>query len=216
MDPHQVNSVAVHDDPAAAAAAAAVTAPAGHAQSSNGLEKRATVEACISQDETYPEGGLQAWTVVLGSWFAMFSSLGLMNTIGIFQAYTLSHQLSDYSEGTIGWVFSIYTFLAFFCGVYIGPIFDKYGPRWLVAAGSVCTVCGMVGMSFSHGELPPSLRPSLLPSPLPAPPLPSTPLTSTPLTSTPLTSTPLPSCRQAHACAPPGNAPPMQSPDLTW
>jgi len=52
-----------------------------------------------------------------------------MNTLGIFQAYISTHQLSTYSEGTIGWIFSIYTFMAWFCGIFVGPLFDKYGPR---------------------------------------------------------------------------------------
>ncbi|KAF4124505.1 Major Facilitator Superfamily [Geosmithia morbida] len=99
-------------------------------------------------DETYPEGGAQAWIVVLGSWFALLSSLGLMNTIALFQAYVLDHQLRGHSEGTVGWVFSIYTFLVFFCGIYIGPVFDKYGPRWLIVAGTAFTVGGVVSLSF--------------------------------------------------------------------
>lgn len=117
------------------------------------LEKRATrASTAASFEETFPEGGFKAWLVVFGGWFALISSMGLMNTIGVFQAYTLSHQLKDHSEGTVGWIFSIYTFLAFFCGVYIGPIFDKYGPRWLVIAGCTSTTVGVVCMSFSTRE----------------------------------------------------------------
>jgi len=86
---------------------------------------------------TYPEGGLQGWLVVLGSFSGMVAGFGLMNTIGIYQAYLTSHQLSEYSESTIGWIFSLYIFLSFFCGLQIGPIFDAHGPRLLVAAGSV-------------------------------------------------------------------------------
>jgi MFS family permease len=60
-----------------------------------------------------------------------------MNTIGIYQAYLATHQLSDYNESTIGWIFSVYVFLGFFGGVQIGPIFDARGPKLLVAAGTV-------------------------------------------------------------------------------
>jgi hypothetical protein len=88
----------------------------------------------------YPEGGLQAWLVVLGAWCALYASLGLMNALGTFQAYISTHQLSAYSEGTIGWIFSVYTFIAWFCGIFIGPLFDMYGPRWLILGGSVCVV----------------------------------------------------------------------------
>ncbi|CCT70361.1 related to monocarboxylate transporter 2 [Fusarium fujikuroi] len=120
-----------------------------NAKSGADLEKQPTAASTASFQETYPEGGLQAWSVVAGSWFSLFASLGLMNTLGTFQAYVLDNQLTEYSEGTVGWIFSIYTFLAFFCGVYIGPVFDKYGPRWLVIAGAVFTVGGMIFMSFA-------------------------------------------------------------------
>jgi MFS family permease len=120
-------------------------------QSGQDLERQQTMRSTASYQETYPEGGLQAWLVVAGSWFAMIASMGLMNSIAVFQAYTLSHQLEGHSEGTVGWIFSIYTFLAFFGGVYIGPVFDKYGPRWLLIAGCACTVGALVGMSFCTG-----------------------------------------------------------------
>ncbi|KAK5121323.1 hypothetical protein LTR85_005489 [Meristemomyces frigidus] len=55
----------------------------------------------------------------------------------IYQAYLAEHQLSDYSESTIGWIFSLYIFLAFFCGLQIGPIFDAKGPKILVMVGTV-------------------------------------------------------------------------------
>ncbi|POR37487.1 Major facilitator superfamily domain, general substrate transporter [Tolypocladium paradoxum] len=172
MDVHQVNSRALHDEPSADEVAydaaggghgddgaggngssntAAADGMQQQQQHGGDLEKRATRASAASFEETYPEGGLRAWLVVLGAWFALMSSLGLMNTIAIFQAYTLSHQLKGHSESTVGWIFSIYTFLAFFCGVYIGPVFDKYGPRWLVVAGCVSTVAGVVAMSFCRG-----------------------------------------------------------------
>ncbi|KAK3117170.1 hypothetical protein LTR53_001749 [Teratosphaeriaceae sp. CCFEE 6253] len=88
-------------------------------------------------DVVYPEGGLQGWLVVLGAFSGMVAGFGLMNTIGIYQAYLASHQLAEYDESTIGWIFSLYIFLSFFCGLQIGPIFDAKGPRVLVAAGTV-------------------------------------------------------------------------------
>ena len=35
------------------------------------------------ENEEFPEGGFKAWAVVLGSFFALVSSLGIMNTIGM-------------------------------------------------------------------------------------------------------------------------------------
>ncbi len=107
------------------------------------------------EDEpTYPEGGLQAWLVVLGSFCGLFASLGLMNTIGVYQAYLSTHQLSNYTESSIGWISSLYVFLSFGCGLVIGPVFDRHGPRLLVLAGSVlvllCTFLMSVCTKYWH------------------------------------------------------------------
>ncbi|KAJ5103353.1 hypothetical protein N7532_003882 [Penicillium argentinense] len=106
---------------------------------------RVTTDA---EGNTYPEGGLEAWLVVLGSFLGLFGSLGLVNTIGTFQAYIETHQLKDYSSGSIGWIFGMYAFLTFFCGVQIGPIFDARGPRLLVLAGSVCEMAMIILVGF--------------------------------------------------------------------
>lgn len=107
----------------------------------------------LLKDEAYPEGGLEAWLVVFGSFCGLFASLGLMNSIAIFQTYTATNQLSNYNEGTVGWIYSIYTFLAFGCGVYIGPIFDKYGPRWLLLPGGVGIIASMMILSVCTRKL---------------------------------------------------------------
>lgn len=106
---------------------------------------RVTTDA---EGNTYPEGGLEAWLVVLGSFLGLFGSLGLVNTIGTFQAYIENHQLKDYSSGSIGWIFGMYAFLTFFCGVQIGPIFDARGPRLLVLAGSICEMAMIILLGF--------------------------------------------------------------------
>lgn len=62
-------------------------------------------------EPTFPEGGLRAWSVVAGSWLALFSGLGIMNTIATFHLYIGSNQLAGYSDGAVGWIFSVYTFL---------------------------------------------------------------------------------------------------------
>ena len=106
-------------------------------------------EGHFKDDHTYPEGGLTAWLVVFGSFSGMVASFGILNTVGTFQAYLSTHQLAQHSPSSIGWIFSIFTFLTFFCGVQIGPIFDAKGPRWLVAAGSILLFAGMMGVAES-------------------------------------------------------------------
>ncbi|MCJ1388751.1 hypothetical protein MMC18_001600 [Xylographa bjoerkii] len=100
-----------------------------------------------AEEVTYPEGGLRAWLVVFGTFCGMLAAFGLANAVGTYQAYLSTHQLADYDASTIGWIFSIYVFLAFFCGVQIGPVFDAKGPRWLIFAGSVCLVAAVMGLA---------------------------------------------------------------------
>lgn len=90
--------------------------------------------------EFYPEGGTRAWLVVLGSFSGMVAALGIMNTIGVYESYLARNQLASYSTSSIGWILSIYVFLAFGAGLVIGPIFDVHGPRWLLFAGSILII----------------------------------------------------------------------------
>lgn len=92
----------------------------------------------------FPEGGLQAWLVVAGAWCIMFSTYGLTNSAGIFQSYWEGHQLSSSSSSTIGWIPAVNVFLILILGVQVGPMFDKYGPRWLLWSGALGYVVSLV------------------------------------------------------------------------
>ncbi|KAJ8602592.1 hypothetical protein MRB53_042391 [Persea americana] len=91
----------------------------------------------------YPEGGVQAWLVVFGTFTSLIACFGMMNTIGVYQAYLETHQLQDYTSSTIGWIFSLYVFVSFGGGLVWGPVFDAHGPRLLVSAGAVCLLLCM-------------------------------------------------------------------------
>ncbi|KAK2756979.1 hypothetical protein FQN54_004947 [Arachnomyces sp. PD_36] len=97
---------------------------------------------------TYPEGGLEAYLVVLGCFLALFGTLGMLNSVGTFQAYLINNQLKGYSDGSIGWIFSVYVFLTFFGGIQFGPITDAKGPRFLVLAGSTIAVVDHILVGF--------------------------------------------------------------------
>ena len=72
--------------------------------------------------EAYPEGGLKAYSVLLGSWCALLPPSGLLNSIGSLQAYLHSNQLKGYTESQIGWIFSVFAFLFFFGGLQAGTV----------------------------------------------------------------------------------------------
>lgn len=104
---------------------------------SNSIGPTRTKSSIGPNGEVYPEGGMRAWLVVFGSFCGMVAALGIMNTIGIYESYLAENQLSAYSRSSIGWIISVYVFLSFGAGLVIGPVFDYYGPRWLVLAGSI-------------------------------------------------------------------------------
>ncbi|TVY36773.1 Riboflavin transporter [Lachnellula subtilissima] len=95
-------------------------------------------------DYTFPEGGWRAWLVVFGSFSIIAGTFGLISSAGIFQAYWKAHQLSSYASRDIGWILAVNVFLNLFLGVQIGPLFDRYGPRWLLLLGSVLYVLSLV------------------------------------------------------------------------
>lgn len=96
----------------------------------------------------YPEGGLEAHSVVFGCFCALFGSLGIVNSAGSFQAWVSEHQLKDYSDASIAWIFGTIAFLMFFGGLQIGPIFDAKGPRVLVWIGTPMVLASMVILGF--------------------------------------------------------------------
>ncbi|CAG8212159.1 unnamed protein product [Penicillium nalgiovense] len=105
--------------------------------------------APLNIEVTYPEGGRDAWLVVLGAWCGLTSSLGIYNTSGVFEVVISKVILPEASSSTLGWIFSAYAFVNWVCGVQIGPTFDAMGPRALIIAGTICTLIGIFTLSVS-------------------------------------------------------------------
>ncbi|KAK3060548.1 hypothetical protein LTS18_008309, partial [Coniosporium uncinatum] len=96
-----------------------------------------------------PDGGLQAWSVVIGGFCCMFVSFGWINCIGVFQEYYQTNQLSNFSPSTISWIPSLEAFMMFFGGPFIGKLYDNYGPRYILLVGSFLHVFGLMMTSIS-------------------------------------------------------------------
>lgn len=67
----------------------------------------------------FPEGGLEAWLVVLGGWCALFCTFGLINCVGVFEEYYVSDPLKEYSSSVVSWILSVLIFLMIFCGAIV-------------------------------------------------------------------------------------------------
>ncbi|KAM3436014.1 hypothetical protein NHJ13734_005291 [Beauveria thailandica] len=96
-----------------------------------------------------PDGGLQAWLVVLGAWCASFCSYGWINSVGIFQQYYAQGPLKEYSASQISWIPALQIFFMSFMGPPIGVLFDRYGPEKLLVVGSFMHVFGLMMASIS-------------------------------------------------------------------
>ncbi|KAI0838474.1 MFS monocarboxylate transporter [Hypoxylon sp. FL0890] len=96
-----------------------------------------------------PDSGLQAWLAVIGSTAAITASYGVTNSIGTFQSYLATHQLRDFSNRDVGWIPAVNILFTFIVGIQSGPLFDRYGPRWLLAGASLLYVLGLTGMAFT-------------------------------------------------------------------
>ncbi|KAF9871829.1 MFS monocarboxylate transporter [Colletotrichum karsti] len=105
-------------------------------------------QADSALEEAYPEGGRAAYLVVFGSFCAIMGGLGLMNSIGIYQSWISQHQLVEVDESRLGWIFGLYNFMVFFCGIQIGPVFDIHGPTWLMVTGALLYVTTFVSIGF--------------------------------------------------------------------
>jgi len=86
---------------------------------------------------------------LIGAFFAIFCSFGWINCVGFFQQYYQENQLKLYSPSSISWIISLETFFMFFGGPLVGIAYDRYGPRYLLIAGTFLHVFGLMMTSLS-------------------------------------------------------------------
>lgn len=96
----------------------------------------------------FPDGGLRAWSVVLGAWCCLFVSQGWNSCIGVFQDYYQGHLLREYPPSIVAWISSTETFVIFAGAPFFGKIFDNYGPRPLLLFGTFFHVFGLMMTSL--------------------------------------------------------------------
>ncbi|KAE8154369.1 major facilitator superfamily domain-containing protein [Aspergillus avenaceus] len=97
------------------------------------------------------DGGIDAWSVVLAAWCNSFCSFGWLNSVGIFQDYYERTMLKQYPSSTIAWIPSLQIFFMLAASPFVGFLYDHYGPRYIVLAGSFLHVFGLMMLSISKG-----------------------------------------------------------------
>ncbi len=112
------------------------------------LELTPSTHAQASDASSIPNGGLRAWLQVLGSFFLLFNSWGILNTFGSYQAYYETSFLSHTNPSTIAWVGSIQASLLLLVGVLAGPLYDAGYFREMLIFGSFFLVLGQMMLSL--------------------------------------------------------------------
>lgn len=92
-----------------------------------------------SEEDVFPgdRGDAAAWWVLFGVFMSLFPAFGFMVSIGTLQDYWSMHQLANYTPRDVGWIPSVFVYLSLALGLWVGPLFDRYGPRELELGGSV-------------------------------------------------------------------------------
>lgn len=100
--------------------------------------------ALEANPDNFPDGGVEAYTVLLGAFFGLIADFGIPNGMGAIEAYISKNQLAEYKPSTVSWIFSLHLGTMYFGGVFFGSIFDKYGARKLLIVGTVIMFVGLI------------------------------------------------------------------------
>lgn len=98
--------------------------------------------------DMFPDGGWEAWVVVLGSAIGLMTVFGVMQTISSIQVYIQNNMLKGVKISSTSWIFSIYMFCNLSMGIVAGPLFDLYGIKRVLIPGILLNCGGLFGTAF--------------------------------------------------------------------
>ena len=94
-----------------------------------------------------PDGGVQAWTVVVMCHIAGFNTWGFLNSFGVLQSFYVSHL--NQSPSDISWIGSIQAFLLFFISAFSGRLSDAGYFHQTIFLGTALQILGIFSASFT-------------------------------------------------------------------
>ncbi|RLV95986.1 putative transporter MCH4 [Spathaspora sp. JA1] len=103
-------------------------------------QSRALMYGSEANPHLFPDGGLEANLVLLGSFIGLIADFGIANSLGAIESYVSYHQLSKISKTDVSWVFSLHLGVMYFGGVFFGELFDRFGAKKPLIAGTL-TIC---------------------------------------------------------------------------
>ncbi|KAG2733303.1 hypothetical protein G9P44_004293 [Scheffersomyces stipitis] len=92
----------------------------------------------------FPEGGWRANLVLFGSFMGLIADFGIANSLGAIESYVSTHQLQYVKQTSVSWVFSLHLGVMYFGGVFFGELFDRFGARRPLIAGTIIMCTGLV------------------------------------------------------------------------
>jgi hypothetical protein len=87
-----------------------------------------TILDAPASDSEYPEGGREAWLVVLGGWFGLFCTFGLVTCVGVFLEYYQTGPLKQHSSSSISWITSMQVFFQVGGSAVVGSSIGSVNP----------------------------------------------------------------------------------------
>ncbi|KAF6816523.1 MFS monocarboxylate [Colletotrichum sojae] len=103
----------------------------------------------VSLQPIPPNGGVQAWLKVGGSFIIFMNTYGIASTYGAYQAYYQTDKLASVSPSTISWIGTTQVFLLGFTGIVAGPLYDGGYIRSLLSVGAFLVVFGFFMLSLA-------------------------------------------------------------------
>lgn len=103
----------------------------------------------LDADLEFPDGGLKAYSVVVGCMLGFVSVFGVLNSIGAVQAYISENQLKSVSSSTVSWIFAIYMFFTFASCIFCGCYFDRNGCKLMMYVGTALSIVGIFCLAES-------------------------------------------------------------------
>ncbi|KAF8876855.1 major facilitator superfamily domain-containing protein [Infundibulicybe gibba] len=103
------------------------------------------IRVLITTNHEFPDGGLRAWTVVLGSFLTLFSTV---NSYGVYQHYYQETMLKDTPASIISLIGGIQLFMLYSLSPIIGKVFDAHGLKYILPAGTFIFVLAIMMISL--------------------------------------------------------------------
>ncbi|KAJ7876812.1 MFS general substrate transporter [Mycena leptocephala] len=79
----------------------------------------------VPEELAFPEGGLQAWTTILGAWLVLFATFGYLYSFGVYEDFYVLEYLTNHTPSSIAWIGSFQLMMPFALGVVSGKLFDS-------------------------------------------------------------------------------------------